>query len=116
MKKLLGILVLGLLLTGNAYAKKLSKCSFWKGVKSYNNCIGEHEYDDGYYIGSFKNGKPHGQGQYQGNEGSVYVGEFLNGELNGSGTLEFNGDKYIGEFKDGKRHGKGAFTFGKGNK
>ena len=49
----------------NCFPEDFPKCSFWKGVKKYHNCIGEHQSDEGLYIGVFKNGEPNGNGQLQ---------------------------------------------------
>ena len=50
-------------------------------------------------------------------DGSMYEGEFKDGEYNGQGIMTFpDGNKYVGEFKDGKRHGQGTFTFSDGRK
>jgi len=41
--------------------------------------------------------------------GDKYVGEFLDGEINGQGTYFFsNGEKHIGQYKDGKLNGKAS--------
>ena len=71
MKKLLGIVVLGLLLSGNAYSQCVS-----------GNCV------DGYgtqvvgighkYIGEWKDGKRHGQGKYTMKNGVVQEGIWKN--------------------------------------
>ena len=42
----------------------------------------------------------------------VYHGEFLNGRYHGDGLMEYeNGDAYEGKWKDGHRHGPGIFTW-----
>jgi hypothetical protein len=42
--------------------------------------------------------------------GTVFEGEWLNGDLHGKGSMIFHtGDRYIGEFKKGKFHGQGIF-------
>lgn len=41
-----------------------------------------------------------------------YVGEWLNGKINGKGTIFLvTGDKYTGEWKDGRRHGHGVYEY-----
>ena len=118
MKKLLGILVLGLLWCNVGFTE----------TKIYPN--GEK------YIGEFKNGKRHGQGtleysiwkKYVGEwkddkrhgQGtlinklyieSTYVGEWINDKKNGYGIITFvDGPIYDGEWKDDKENGKGTVT------
>jgi len=39
------------------------------------------------------------------------------GKYHGKGTLDFdNGNKYIGEYVDGKAHGKGTYYYSNGEK
>ncbi|KAH9598967.1 MORN motif [Trypanosoma melophagium] len=62
------------------------------------------------YVGTWLNDKPHGKGKYTlpGDKGYVYEGEFLNGERSGNGTCTFtNGRRYEGEWLQDKMHGKG---------
>ena len=74
MKKLLGILVLGLL---------------WCNV-GFAECI-EGDCNNGY-------------GTYTEADGSKYVGGWKDGKQHGQGTYTYaNGDKYVGEFKDNER-------------
>ncbi|CAL5986852.1 peptidase_C13 [Hexamita inflata] len=41
-----------------------------------------------------------------------YVGEMLNGQMNGNGTLVFNeGSYYIGKFENGRFSGQGVYTY-----
>ena len=91
MKKLLGILVLGLLLGG---------CSTTPiEVKTYKTeCI----------EGDCINGK----GSFTWSSGDKYVGEFTDSKRNGKGTITWvNGNKYIGDWKNGERTGKGVEIF-----
>lgn len=44
--------------------------------------------------------------------GDVYEGRFVNGKLQGKGTLRYENDAiYVGEFVDCKPRGKGNLTF-----
>jgi hypothetical protein len=63
------------------------------------------------YEGQFKGGKYHGQGTYNSNCGTVYVGEFAHGNFNGHGKkTRPDGVVYEGQFKDDRFHGQGTFT------
>ena len=45
--------------------------------------------------------------------GSIYVGKFINGQMNGEGTLiGKDGSIYQGTFKDNKRDGEGIYAKG----
>ena len=91
MKKLLGIIVLGLLLSSNAYAECIEgDCNNGYGI--YTSADGDK------YIGEWKDGKKNGQGTY------TWI----------SGNTWLNGNKYVGEFKDDKRNGLGTYTFANG--
>lgn len=58
-----------------------------------------------------------GSGTYTFENGSKYVGGFVNGNFNGRGTYYFeNNDKYMGEYKDGNRHGQGTYIWNNGVK
>jgi hypothetical protein len=77
--------------------------------------VGEGTLTDekGSYIGTFRNGVPHGQGyfKYAGQKGH-YEGGVANGLREGAGIfLEFDGSRYEGEWKADKRQGYGRATF-----
>jgi hypothetical protein len=56
-----------------------------------NNGQGTYVFDDGSkFVGNFLNGKLHGQGTYTTTKGERYVGEFRNGMYNGYGTYYYN--------------------------
>ena len=78
------------------------------------------------YKGEWKYGKPHGKGtvEFMAVEGashSIYIGDFVNGKMNGYGIQVFDQEgepnipHYEGEFKDNKHHGKGEYHFGNGD-
>ncbi len=47
--------------------------------------VGEEKYSDGsYYIGSFRNGKKNGKGQFYLHNGAVYEGEFVDDNIEGT--------------------------------
>ena len=88
-----------LIIFSNTYAKDLPKCSFWKAVNKYDNCIGEHKYENGTYKGAYVDGVPNGKGQFLNDAGEIYIGDFVNFKFEGLGTLQIeSGQKYSGEF------------------
>ena len=112
-----------------------------KDVTSWSDCIGSIAINGEAYVGSFKNGLPHGKGTYTYSDGATYVGEFLNGKESGKGIFNCwvhgatydgdfyngkkhgfgiyyypNGDTYEGEWLNGMKHGKGRYTYKDGNK
>jgi len=119
MKKLLGILALGLLLTQFQYQTiKADHDSIVirMGGSCEGNCSngrGTYAYAKGdIYVGEFKDGKRHGGGTYAYNNGDQYVGAYKDDELHGQGTYVYaGGDQYVGAYKYGKRHGQGTFTW-----
>ena len=70
--------------------------------------------NDTIYDGTWKDGKPHGQGKEtyeEGNTIDTYVGGFIDDLWHGQGILTFsNGDTYKGGFMNGHRHGQGKYT------
>ena len=93
MKKLLAILVLGLLLCSLALAQSsLPKC---KGINTFlwTDCFGTEAF--------------YGE--------KTYVGEYEMGTPNGYGTETWpNGEQYIGQWYMGSKHGQGTFTYDDG--
>jgi len=135
MKKLLGIVVLGLLLSGNVYADDESTLPPCQGEDhtQYVNCYGSYvgkDYSEIYnipgltsdYTGEFGSspGLSHGKGTYKvytnGEYVGEYVGEFKDDKNHGQGTYTgADGFKYVGEWKDNKMHGQGTLTDPKGS-
>ena len=119
MKKILGILVLGLLLSGNANA--LPKCQGTYGSLlswAWTNCYGKAIFDNGgSYEGEFYNEKAHGNGIYIFSNGDRVEGEFNNGMPHGwAKMIKADGSKYIGEFYRGEFHGEGTYWHSDGVK
>ena len=85
-------------------------------VSSYGQIIETRNYSDGsVYVGEFKDGERSGQGTFTFTDGNVYVGEFEDGQFNGQGTLtDVDGDVYVGELKDGQLNGQGTFIYENG--
>ena len=90
-KKLLGILVLGLLWCNVGFAECI-KGDCINGYGTYIWVSGNSWLNGNKYVGEYKNGKPHGLGTY----------------------TWANGNKYFGKFKDAKRNGQGTYTFANG--
>ena len=79
--------------------------------EEYGDGEGTFMYNEGKYVGEWKNGKQHGQGTFTQYSGDRYEGEWRDGRENGQGTFIWSdGRKYEGEFKDGKQHGQGTLT------
>lgn len=63
----------------------------------------------GTYTGPLKDGLAHGEGRWVHPDGRAYVGNFINGRIEGYGTMIFpRGERYVGFLKDGKAHGEGT--------
>jgi hypothetical protein len=109
MKKLLAIIVLGLLLSNTVSA--LPKC-IGDDISKWKMCEGNKTTSKGSkYIGEFKNGKYHGQGTIINSAGDKYIGEWKDGKFYGSGTLTYsNGDKKSGVWKDGIINSQNTLT------
>ena len=95
--------------------------------------------DGGRYFGKLANGKLHGQGRIEWENGAFYEGEFAEGLYSGRGRLRLasgdvyegqfkkglmegpgrtrysDGDTYAGEFRSGRMHGKGRYEDARGD-
>jgi hypothetical protein len=66
--------------------------------------------DGGRYYGPLVEGKLHGRGRIEWENGTVYEGELAKGLMSGKGRMRFaNGDSYEGEWRDGMMSGVGRF-------
>jgi len=65
--------------------------------------------DGSSYTGGWKNNLRDGpKGRYQFANGSIYVGDFLEDQMEGEGVLTHpNGNRFVGAWKKGGRHGHG---------
>jgi hypothetical protein len=104
MKKLLGIIVLGLLLSGNAYADCI------KG--DCKNGYGEYVFSDGSkYSGYWAKRKKTGEGTYEWANGDKYEGGWKKNNFSGKGTMTTaDGWSYSGTWLKDKKHGEGIQT------
>lgn len=68
---------------------------------------------NGSYIGTFRNGVPHGQGYFKYADGKgLYEGGVVDGERDGKGIfIDTDRSRYEGGWKGGKRDGQGRQTF-----
>jgi hypothetical protein len=82
----------------------------------WSNCFGTFEEDGSKYVGEWINNERSGQGTHT-QDGAKYVGEFRYNKYNGQGTFTFSsGEKYVGEFKDDLFNGQGALNYSDGAK
>lgn len=68
----------------------------------------------GTYLGTFKDGVPHGMGFFQmpGRDLAMYEGQVVAGQREGVGIAVYaDRSRYEGQWKDGRRHGTGRATF-----
>lgn len=74
---------------------------------------GEYAGDDGsIYNGNFRNNLFDGQGVYISPDGDKYVGQFSKGEFSGQGVYFWkNGQKYVGYFRHSQLHGAGTMYY-----
>lgn len=73
---------------------------------------GKLTYPGGSYLGSFRQGVPHGAGYFEYRNGAQYEGGVADGRPEGNGTrISLDGSTYEGEWKAGRRHGRGKETF-----
>ena len=63
----------------------------FSGVASAQSAsVQTKQYEDGgFYEGTFKNGRQHGQGTYTLPSGYEYIGSWENGEISGQGLAKF---------------------------
>ena len=108
MKKLLGIVILGLLFSSSAFAGCI------KG--DCKNGYGEYVYSNGdKYFGNHSKGKKSGQGKYLYSGGDIYEGSFRKDKYHGYGVYkDSDGSLYEGEWKNDDRHGQGKQIFANG--
>ncbi|NNG24917.1 MORN repeat-containing protein [Telluria aromaticivorans] len=69
-------------------------------------------YEAGKYIGTLRQGMPHGTGYFEYAKGGQYEGGVVDGRPEGTGVqIALDGSTYQGEWKTGRRHGAGKAVF-----
>jgi len=74
--------------------------------------------DGSTYSGEWKDGFPHGQGEWKAPDQSPesYIGEWKRGKKHGYGQMKFaSGDLYEGDFVDGKFQDRGKYVYANGD-
>ncbi len=77
------------------------------------NGIGKYRYGSGsVYTGQFVNGQRSGKGKMFFSNNNVYDGQFGQNKMDGEGTMTYaNGDKYVGGWVADQPNGKGKYYF-----
>lgn len=72
--------------------------------------------DGGRYFGPLVDGKLHGEGRLEWEDGTVYTGGFEKGLMSGRGVLKDMDFEYSGEFRKGHFEGRGELVRGDGTR
>ncbi len=85
----------------------------------YGDCVngyGKYVWDTGdEYIGDWVNGQQEGNGTLTYKDGGKYTGEFVNGYRQGMGTFTWaSGVKHSGQWMKGNQHGEGTYIYADG--
>jgi hypothetical protein len=101
----------------------LSKKTDFERFSKWHNCWGRYQIEffeshkGTVYEGEFQNGQFEGYGNGSFTDGARYSGWHKNSRPHGFGKNSFaNGDEYIGYFKDGTRSGQGIMTYSDGRR
>ena len=91
--------------------------NYIQNLNKNENEIQTKIYNDGKYIGKFKNDLKEGKGIYYYNNNDSYEGEFKRDMKDGKGIFDYNnGNKYRVDFKYDKSEGKGICYYSNGNR
>ncbi len=83
---------------------------------SYIRENAEKDFEDGLYIGEFRNEKRDGKGKYFWNDGDSYDGTWKDDKKHGFGIFKCSdGSKYEGHWKNGYMNGEGTIISPNGN-
>lgn len=65
------------------------------------------------FEGTFRKGDLHGKGKKTFSDGTIRIGQFIDGKSNGyAETRQKNGDVFKGQWRNDRRYGYGTLTFG----
>lgn len=84
--------------------------AYWSGEEAPAADYHYHSYDDGCYYGELLGGARDGYGTFVWDDGTLYRGEWEDGECNGMGTTHFNDQDTYGNYIDGQMEGYGAIV------
>ena len=92
------------------------------GARNRRYCQGELKNSEGYYYGDlFRAGDggpltPQGVGIHVDTEGTIQIGRFVSGQLQGVGSrvIFVDGSEYVGELRKGKKNGYGEYYYASG--
>ena len=74
-------------------------------INNQRNGQGVLKEENGTYIGTFKDGSPHGNGKYIYTDGRIYEGEMKDGVPSGNGKMTLKNKQVLnGKFEDGEYH------------
>jgi len=105
------------MIMGNQYMKGsgLMMCATEKGIKLQKKGNIQEILLSIFSDIMIKSDQFNGAGVYCEADGTVYDGDWVNGQKNGMAHVKFsNGDTYVGEYKFNKKHGKGQYTYANG--
>ena len=86
-------------------------------ASGHGRMVWRGSYGEEVYVGSMRDGRPHGRGVETYPDGSRYEGEFRDGRPHGRGVETYpDGSRYEGEFRADRRHGRGTYTYPDGSR
>lgn len=96
MKRFFSTILSIMVLTTSAMAQGMEQVN----MQQHDNIMAGDTKTGGKYIGKKKNGKMHGKGIYEWENGDTYEGDFADGQMEGYGRYTWvEGDIYQGDFK-----------------
>lgn len=84
--------------------------AYWRGESPSGADYHYHSFEDGCYYGELLGGARDGYGTFVWDDGTLYRGEWEDGERNGMGMTHFNDQDTYGNYIDGQMEGYGAIV------